>query len=55
MDPEQVLRKANTRFETRFSKMIDVATSENKDWHSLTLEEKESFWLKAKKILKSVE
>lgn len=55
MDPEQVLRQANTRFETRFSKMIDVATSENKDWHSLTLEEKESFWLKAKKILKSVE
>jgi tetrapyrrole methylase family protein/MazG family protein len=55
MDPEQVLRKANTRFETRFSKMIDVATSEHKDWHALTLEEKESFWLKAKKILKSVE
>jgi tetrapyrrole methylase family protein/MazG family protein len=55
MDPEQVLRRANTRFETRFSKMIDVATSENKDWHSLSLEEKESFWLKAKKILKSVE
>ena len=55
MDPEQVLRRANTRFETRFSKMIDVATSEKKDWHALTLEEKESFWLKAKKILKSVE
>ena len=55
MEPEQVLRKANTRFETRFSKMIDIATLENKDWHSLTLEEKESFWLKAKKILKSVE
>lgn len=55
MDPEQVLRKANTRFENRFSKMIDVATTENKDWHTLTLQEKESFWLKAKKILKSAE
>ena len=55
MDPEQVLRKANTRFETRFSKMIDLAGAENKDWHSLTLQEKESFWLKAKKLLKSAE
>lgn len=52
MEPEQVLRKANTRFETRFSKMLEVAASENKDWHSMSLEEKEQFWQKAKAILK---
>ena len=52
MEPEQVLRKANTRFESRFSKMIEVASGENKDWHALTLEEKEQFWQKAKAILK---
>jgi tetrapyrrole methylase family protein/MazG family protein len=55
MEPEQVLRRANTRFETRFAKMIDIASSEQQDWHALTLQEKECFWLKAKRILKSME
>ncbi len=53
MEPEQVLRKANTRFETRFAKMIEFATAEGKDWSALKLEEKEAFWQKAKKFLKT--
>nr|WP_295904325.1 nucleoside triphosphate pyrophosphohydrolase [uncultured Bdellovibrio sp.] len=52
MEPEQVLRKANLRFEGRFNKMIEIAKSEGKDWGSLTLDEKEAFWLKAKALLK---
>lgn len=53
MEPEQVLRKANTRFEGRFNKMIEIAQSEGKDWGALTLDEKEAFWLKAKALLKN--
>lgn len=55
MEPEQVLRKANTRFETRFAKMIELATLDKKDWSHLTLEEKENFWQQAKAILKNKE
>lgn len=54
MDPEQVLRKANNRFEERFNKMIEFATQDGKDWGKLTLEEKESYWLQAKQALKTV-
>ncbi|MGE5085347.1 MAG: nucleoside triphosphate pyrophosphohydrolase [Bacillota bacterium] len=48
MDPEQVLRKGNQRFESRFNKMIEFATQDNKDWGKLNLEDKEHYWLKAK-------
>lgn len=54
MEPEQILRRANQRFEERFDKMVEIATTEGKDWGSLTLEEKESYWQKAKAILKNV-
>lgn len=55
LEPEQVLRKANLRFESRFNKMIEVAKSETKDWGTLTLEEKELYWQKAKALLKCQE
>lgn len=53
MEPEQVLRKANQRFEGRFDKMIEFALSEGRDWSSLSLENKEEFWLKAKDFFKN--
>ncbi|WII72031.1 nucleoside triphosphate pyrophosphohydrolase [Bdellovibrio sp. 22V] len=52
MEPEQVLRRANQRFEGRFTKMIELAQLAGKDWGSLTLPEKEEFWQKAKELLK---
>lgn len=52
MEPEQVLRKANARFATRFQKMVEIATAEGVDWGTLPLEQKESFWQKAKATLK---
>ncbi len=53
MEPEQVLRKANRRFEHRFNKMISISAAEMKDWGTLSLEEKESYWQKAKAELKA--
>lgn len=55
MEPEQILRRANQRFEGRFNKMVEIAGSENKDWGALTLEEKEAYWQKAKAALKDKE
>lgn len=52
LEPEQVLRKANARFEERFNKMVEVASEEGKDWGHLSLDDKEKFWQKAKAILK---
>ncbi|WP_415063411.1 nucleoside triphosphate pyrophosphohydrolase [Bdellovibrio sp.] len=52
MEPEQVLRRANQRFEGRFSKMIEIAQSEGRNWGELSLDEKEGFWQKAKAALK---
>nr|BFD62574.1 nucleoside triphosphate pyrophosphohydrolase [Bdellovibrio sp. HM001]BFD67435.1 nucleoside triphosphate pyrophosphohydrolase [Bdellovibrio sp. HAGR004] len=52
LDPEQVLRKANLRFEERFTKMVELAHSDNKDFSTLALEEKEAYWQKAKSLLK---
>lgn len=52
MEPEQVLRRANQRFESRFNKMIELTTLDQKDFSTLTLEEKESYWQKAKALLK---
>lgn len=51
LDPEQCLRLANQRFEKRFNTMLDIATSEKKNWNSLPLNEKEVFWQKAKQKL----
>lgn len=52
MEPEQVLRRANQRFEGRFDKMIELTQTEGKNWGTLSLEEKEEFWQKAKALLK---
>ena len=53
MEPEQILRKANARFEERFNLMVDLADKDGKDWGHLTLDDKESYWIKAKNILKT--
>ncbi|WP_413581140.1 nucleoside triphosphate pyrophosphohydrolase [Bdellovibrio sp. HCB288] len=52
MEPEQVLRKGNARFEERFNKMVELAKAEGVDWGALSTEEKEGYWLKAKALLK---
>ncbi|WP_413587208.1 nucleoside triphosphate pyrophosphohydrolase [Bdellovibrio sp. HCB274] len=52
MEPEQVLRKGNARFEERFNKMVELARAEGIDWGTLTTEGKEGYWLKAKALLK---
>jgi tetrapyrrole methylase family protein/MazG family protein len=54
MEPEEVLRKANLRFETRFSKMIEICERENADFGAMTLETKETYWQKAKAELKKL-
>lgn len=51
LDPEQCLRLANQRFEKRFNTMLEITASEQCDWNLLTLEEKETYWQKAKKQL----
>lgn len=53
IEPEQALRKANRKFETRFNAMMAIVESENKNWNALTDSEKEEFWTKAKKQLSS--
>lgn len=53
MEPEQVLRRANHRFESRFNKMVELTALDNKDFGTLALEEKEAYWQKAKALLKN--
>lgn len=53
IEPEQALRKANKKFETRFNTMMAIVEKENKNWDVLTDDEKEEFWSKAKKQLSS--
>lgn len=50
IEPEAALRKANRKFETRFNAMMKIVESENKNWGTLSDDEKESLWAKAKKI-----
>lgn len=52
MEPEQILRKANSRFEERFNLMVEFAGADGKDWGLLPTEEKEQYWIKAKNYLK---
>lgn len=52
MDPEQVLRRGNLKFETRFNKMIEMAHAEKVDWSALDLEGKDVYWRKAKEWFK---
>lgn len=53
IEPEQALRKANKKFEQRFSIMMTIVENENKNWANLTESEKESYWEKAKKKLRT--
>lgn len=52
-DPEQILRTANRRFETRFGTMMALVQNNNQNWDRLTNEEKEALWAEAKKIEKA--
>lgn len=54
IEPEQALRKANQKFETRFNAMMKIVESENRNWKDLTDAEKEEFWAKAKKLTAKV-
>ena len=51
LDPEQIGRQANLKFEKRFITMMDLAKSQGRDFVTLSLEEKEKLWLDAKKVL----
>lgn len=48
-EPEQALRMANKKFETRFEKMMTLVESRNLDWNSLSDSEKEKLWQEIKK------
>lgn len=48
-EPEQALRMANKKFETRFEKMMNLVQSRNLDWNVLTDAEKEKLWQEIKK------
>lgn len=54
LEPEQVLRRANARFESRFKLMVALSLQDGKDWGNLSLEEKETYWQKAKLQLKNL-
>ncbi|MCX7977642.1 MAG: nucleoside triphosphate pyrophosphohydrolase [Bdellovibrionaceae bacterium] len=48
LDPEQILREANRRFERRFEAMIMLCRKRGWDWEKLNPEEKESLWREVK-------
>ncbi len=48
MDPEQILRVANRRFEERFNLMVDLIEQEGLAWESLGMDEKDRYWVRAK-------
>lgn len=49
VDPEQSLREANRRFETRFARMETLAAAQRRELAGLTLDEWEALWQQAKK------
>lgn len=49
LDPERALARANRKFTDRYGKMEAMAKSEGKDFAALSLEEKEAYWVRAKK------
>lgn len=49
IEPEQALRKANRKFETRFNVMMTIVETDGKDWNTLSDNEKEHYWSQAKK------
>jgi tetrapyrrole methylase family protein / MazG family protein len=51
LDPERALARANRKFVDRYGKMEAMAKAEGKDFAGLGLEEKEGYWVRAKKDL----
>ena len=48
LDAEQALRKTNVGFERRFFRMQELVRSDGKDWSSLSAQDKETYWKRAK-------
>jgi len=48
LEPESCLRKANKKFERRYSAMLDICKIKNKDFNQLNLDEKENLWNQVK-------
>lgn len=53
LDPEDTLRRAVRKFQTRFEKMAEIALGEEKSLNDMTLEEMDFYWEKAKRDEKS--
>ena len=53
MEPEQVLRSANRRFEERFELMVSLLETDGLAWNSLDMTVKDAYWVKAKNIIKA--
>lgn len=51
MDPEQIARDANRRFEKRFDMMMKLREERNLDWDQMSLQDKEQLWQEAKKLV----
>ncbi|MCB0368761.1 MAG: nucleoside triphosphate pyrophosphohydrolase [Bdellovibrionales bacterium] len=50
LEAEQTLRKANSKFENRFNKMMSLVSKKKLDWNLLSDSEKESLWQEIKNI-----
>ncbi|MFP5518844.1 MAG: nucleoside triphosphate pyrophosphohydrolase [Bdellovibrionia bacterium] len=53
LEPEAILRNANRRFEQRFNEMLKTCSNENKNFETLSAEEKNLLWEKAKSTLQN--
>lgn len=54
MDPEQIGREANRRFELRFKTMMNMREERSLPWETMSLQDKENLWQEAKaKLLKT--
>lgn len=49
VDPEIALRRANMKFERRFRSMEDLASDQDIQFSSLSLNEQESLWQQVKR------
>lgn len=53
MDPEQVGREANRRFEHRFKTMMKLREEKSLAWETMSLNDKENLWQEAKALIKN--
>ena len=49
LDPERALARANRKFTDRYRKMETMARAEGKEFAGLSLDEKESYWVRVKR------